>query len=317
MKLSDLVRARRSFSKVSAAELTNSIKLLERSINVASVNLDLNYSENTEKLLTNLNNINNLIEVTKKDIAEIISDLDKKIFDLSRPYCIKGNTVNGVKNVESLNAERDRDTRSIMFDDETNYNLISKIREFTNPKYPGLEIGPGDGYWTKHMVAADPLYLVDINKEFLDSSCSQFNETYQRRVRRYLLNNDGISPNDLSILPANQFGFVLAINVFDFFTLDFSTEYIKQVFGILRPGGTFIFTYNDCSHHKSAKLVELGFKGWATESEMISICQSVGFEVTESESKEDSVQWLEIKKPGTLSTVKTHQALGEICSYNA
>ncbi len=317
MKLSDLVRARRSFSKVSVDELVNNIKLLARSINVASVNLNLNYSENIEKLSVDLSNINNIIETTKKGIDEIISDLDKKIFDLSRPYCLLGNTVNGTKNVESLNAERDRDTRSIIFDDETNFDIVSKIREFTNPIYPSLEIGPGDGYWTKHMVAADPLYLVDINKEFLDSACSQFNETYQKRIRTYHINNDGIGPNDLSILPANQFGFVLAINVFDFFTLDFATEYIKQVFSILRPGGTFIFTYNDCSYYKSAKLVESGFKGWATESEMTSICRSVGFEISESISKEDSVQWLEIKKPGILSTVKTHQALGEICSYNA
>lgn len=317
MKLSDLVRARQSLKKISTSSLKEEIKNLGKHIDIASINLDLSYSNAIEKLSKNLSDINNISEITSQCIDEILAELDKKIFELSRPYCILGNVVNDVKNVESINADRDRATRSIIFDDETNFNLISKIREFTNPVYPSLEIGPGDGFWTKHMIAADPLYLVDINKEFLDSACSQFNEVYQRRVRPYQLNTEGLSPNDLSILPLNQFGFVLAINVFDFFTLDFSTEYIKQVFNILRPGGTFIFTYNDCTYYKSAMLVETGFKGWATESEMISICQSFGFEIVNSISKQDSAQWLEIKKPGDLRTVKTHQALGEICSYNA
>lgn len=317
MKLSDLVRVRQSFNAVSTNALSEEINNLDKTIDIASINMDLNYTDSIENLHCIVNNINSSVTEINTVLDSLTQNLDQKIFDLSRPYCVTGNVVNGIKNVSSVDAETDRLTRSIVYDDETNFNIVSKIREYTNPIFPSLEIGPGDGYWTKHMVAADPLYLVDINKEFLDSAVSQFNDVYQRRIRTYQLNTDGIGPADLSILPKNQFGFVLAISVFDFMTLDFITEYVNQVFNVLRPGGTFMFTYNNCADFKSARLVETGFKGWATEKEMISICRDAGFDIANSYNKIDNVHWLEIKKPGSLTTVKTHQALGEICSYSA
>ena len=63
---------------------------------------------------------------------------------------------------------------------------------------------------------ACPIQSIHHNQEFLDSTLSKFNETYQRRVRPYLVGSDGISDFDYSMLPINQFGFIFAWNVINF-----------------------------------------------------------------------------------------------------
>jgi SAM-dependent methyltransferase len=110
-----------------------------------------------------------------------------------------------------------------------------------------------------------------------------------------------------------QFGFVLAMNVLDYYPLDFTTEYLRQVYNVLKPGGVMLFTYNNSEDFHCATYVDRGFKAWQPETTMIQICKDLGFEIIKSESADHHVYWLEIKKPGTLQTVKTHQALGEIC----
>jgi hypothetical protein len=43
--------------------------------------------------------------------------------------------------------------------------------------------------------------------------------------------------------------------------------------------------------------------------------ESLGFEVVSSADYLPSTSWIEIRKAGTLSTVKAHQVLGEIKYY--
>ena len=315
MKLSDLVQSRNYFKKINTASVIESLATLQKEIDVASISLN-------SDLLEQLTETNNELELVKskfnlaiEKINSIQENLDADVDSMAEPYCIANNTVDGVKNVVDLTVEGTRDLRQPMFSDEINYDILSVIRRNTVPKYPTLELFCKDGVWTKYLVAADPLYIVDIHPEFLKSTAGQFHEDYQRRLRQYLLGHHGMPPDDLSKLPQNQFGFTLAINAFDFMTLDRVHNYITQIYNLLRPGGTAFFTYNNCEESNNVRLVEKGFKGWATKTELENFCKNSGFEILNSISKVET-SWLEIKKPGTLKTVKIHQSLGRIVNNN-
>jgi hypothetical protein len=65
----------------------------------------------------------------------------------------------------------------------------------------------------------------------------------------------------------------------------------------------------------SAGLTEGYFMTYVPKSMLVPMAESLGFEVAKCFDFHPSTSWIELKKPGTLSTVKAHQALGEIKYY--
>jgi SAM-dependent methyltransferase len=173
--------------------------------------------------------------------------------------------------------------------------------------YPALEIGCRDGEWTKFLIASDPLYLTDAHQEFLDSAVKDYPPEYQRRVRSYLVDND-----DYSILPKNQFNFIFSWNNFNYKSLDTLKQTLKQIYTLLRPGGVFMFSYNNGDLPAGAAYAENYFMSYMPKSLVIPMCQMLGFEIVYSEDHEPAFSWIEIRKPGELKTSKAHQVMGEI-----
>ena len=311
MKLSTLVRSKQSIDNLSVNDVVEALNKLKHKTEVTKHNFNFNddawFSELDKSIDSVLTSINSINEV----IAQFKIKIDNEITAESQKYCYRGAVNDGIPVADKTSVSHERDVRMTFYDDETNFNLISKIRDHTSPRFPALEIGPGDGQWTKHRVAADPLYLVDLHPEFLDSAVAQFPEAYQRRVRKYLVDADGVGDLDYSRLPQNQFGFILSVNVFEYYTLDAIKILINQCFSLLRPGGVLLFTYNNSEEYKCAEFVDKGYRSWAPKKLVVDICQQAGFEIISSMDN-TSLHYLEIRKPGELKTVKTNQALGEI-----
>ena len=74
-----------------------------------------------------------------------------------------------------------------------------------------------------------------------------------------------------------------------------------------------MFSYNNCDVPQCAEYVQQGFRSWMPEQLLLDTCRSFGFEIIASVSKE-MINWVEIKRPGVLKTVKAHQVMGEIIS---
>jgi SAM-dependent methyltransferase len=199
-----------------------------------------------------------------------------------------------------------RNGRRITLNEDVEQTVKQRIMLHTNWRYPALEIGCRDGEWTQYLVAADPLYIMDSWPEFLESATSQFPAQYQARLRKYPLKN-----HDLSALPKNQFAFVFSWSHFNYVSLDTITQTLKQLQDIMRPGGIFLFSYNDGDTPEGAGMAENWVQTYIPKSILVPTCQSVGFEIAQ-EFNYGNVSWLEIKKPGTLHTIKAHQVLGEI-----
>jgi SAM-dependent methyltransferase len=254
------------------------------------------------------------IDNIDKNVRRLLASIEEKIDGITQNYLARGYIVVDCYGSNSTDIPGERG-RTLFINDEVRSYVIGKIRAHTLWQYPSLEIGPGDGVWTAHMIAADPLYLVDVHQEFLDSSIKQFPIEFQRRVCGYLTGQAAKkSDTDLSELPRNQFGFVFSWNLFDYFPLAHIDAYLKECYEILRPGGVMMFSYNNCDDLYFLRMVEQGMKSWMTPKLLKETCEKNGFEIVCMEEREKVASWIEIKKPGVLETVKRHQVMGELRS---
>ena len=312
MQLSQLVSIKENIKSIDLENSVEALSTLSRSINIALLDIEQNYAEESAALRRTYSTLeNNLTDVTNS-INNLLESVDKEIRQRASHYCRRGSVLDGIPVVEKMNAEVELQTRIRLFPPDIKYDIVSIIRKFTSHQYPALELGPGTGQFTQYMVAGDPLYLVDINKEFLVKSVEQFPFEYRKRVRPYQIDANGFGDNDLSGLPQNQFGFVLAIDLMDFYTWDFVADYLKNIYNVLRPGGTIMFTYNNCEDSTAAILVERGLRGWATETDMKQTCIDIGYEIVETKNTPGHAYWAVVKKPGNLETIKIQQSMGEI-----
>jgi SAM-dependent methyltransferase len=203
--------------------------------------------------------------------------------------------------------EHVRNGRKIKVNDEISDIVRQRINLLCNWRYPTLEIGCRDGEWTQFLVASDPLYVLDRQREFLDSTNDRFPESYQHRLRKYPLVN-----HDLSALPENQFGFIFSWGYFNYVSMDTMKLYLQQCLRLLRPGGTFMFTYNDGDTPAGSGMAENHAQSYMPKSYLITLCESLGYEIAAEYDFEPYVSWIDIRRPGELETNKAHQVMGEI-----
>jgi phospholipid N-methyltransferase len=314
MKISELVRIKKKLLEFQSPTFATFIesKFKETSLYIDNMLSSFVFGELQSNLAGHLTELGSHITKTDELIANLISYVENLIEEQEKEFYKEGYLINGIEFISETDVHNERHYRTVICDDDVKQSIISDIRRYTNPKYPALEIGPGDGQWTTFIVAGDPLYVVDIHPEFIESTKSKFPIEYQRRLRTYLSGWHGVPKNDLSILPQNQFGFIFAWQVFDFFPLDKTRLYLEQCFNLLRPGGVMMFSYNNCEFSNAAVSAETGFKSWMTKKLLIKTCEELELEVMDTKDSLSGFHWIKIKKSGELNTVKAGQALGEI-----
>jgi phospholipid N-methyltransferase len=312
MRLSDLVKLRNNLLDFNAAQVKLELDVLEgRLSQQLRLPLHLNYSDNIQDLINHLQDSNQQIAEVENKIPKLITQIEQEINETTKNFLARGYMINGFYGSNSTDVATERNDRLMPISDDTRSEVIVRLRGYTDWHYPCLEIGPGDGVWTEHLVAGDPLYIVDVHQEFLDSTLSKFNETYRNRVRPYLAND-----SNMNMLPKNQFGFIFSWNVFNYFPLTETKNILIQAFELLRPGGTMMFSYNNCEVPQCVEYVEQGFRSWMPKNLLVETCKSLGYEIVATRAIEETVHWIEIRKPGELKTVKAHQVLGKIVSVN-
>jgi SAM-dependent methyltransferase len=323
MQISQLISLRHKLEKLLAlsnSELLDVVTKVVFDVDVISKSISLfpftdqidaniiDVIDNISAIKSNTNNIDHLI-------PKAIKEIDLEITKLAKPYYQSGYIVNDAPAPMPVTTDNEYLVRILPIDDGSRNMIINVVRGYTDWQYPTLEIGPGNGDWTEHLIAGDPLYIADTRQVYIDATLSRFNDIYRRRMRPYIV-KEGLGENyaNLSELPQNQFGFVFAWNVFNYFPLVEMTSYLRESFKVLRPGGVMMFSYNNCDMPICAYNVEVGYKSWMTKNLLIDTCTNLGFEIinTQSVAGAEEVHWIEIKKPGKLRTVKAHQALGKI-----
>jgi hypothetical protein len=198
-------------------------------------------------------------------------------------------------------------------------DIQQQLTQYAMWKFPGLQLYPQSKQWTDVMLASDPVYLVACIKDTLSHIIEHYPGLYQRRLRLYssVVSSDTID-RSLKFLPQNQIGYVVMWNTPLYLTSDLLRQYLESIYNVLRPGGVCVFNYNNCSIPASAKLAEDKLFSFSTSNIIKQMTSNIGFEnvlFTDVELPDltyTHMSWVEIRKPGTLSTIKAHQPLAEI-----
>jgi hypothetical protein len=75
----------------------------------------------------------------------------------------------------------------------------------------------------------------------------------------------------------------------------------------------FVFTYNNCDYPIAVKNFEKALYSYTPGRLLTSMVDMLGYEILNKyDEKTTNVSWLELKKPGTLSTLRGGQCLGKI-----
>ena len=201
--------------------------------------------------------------------------------------------------------------RKLKIDDESNILLRTKLRNLSDWRLPGLIFRPGLEDFVENMVPLDPLYLVDQHQDLLLPSVRKFTPEYQRRLREYVI-DDRQPDSILKKLPDNQFGFVFAYNYFNYKPLEILNRYIAELAAKLRPGGTLLMTYNNCDRAHGVALAERAWMMYQPRRLIVAQVERSGLEVVGAYDGPGDISWLEIRKPGSIETLRGGQTLAKI-----
>lgn len=291
-KVSIFKRVHNSLSELNIENFTNEI--VDEEINkttIGKVIQEITFLRN--ELLIFFENVNVFYGKIENEV------LRQEKFILTQPNFFK----------PTISADDDRHNRKIIIDDNLFEQISSKIRKFTDWKYPTLEIGPGDGKWTDNLVGSDPLYLLDIHKEYLDKVAMKYPKLFSDRIRCYCIGpENNKSYFDFSNLPNNQIGFIFSWGVFDFYTYNEVDLLLSSCHNVLRPGGELTFSYNDCDYISGIKLFEENRKTWLTQNLLLQLFEKYKFTVVEFEcNSEQDIFWVTVQKTGKKQSIKTSQ----------
>ena len=196
--------------------------------------------------------------------------------------------------------------------------IRSRLAWYGNWQQPGMIIHPGKTDWIESMVALDPLYLVDVSYDLLKPCLEKFPPEYRARVRQCILSEKylmkpgqtyGSTESSDQKIPTGQIGIILAYDYFNHRTLDFMTFLLPKISMWLKPGGSLLFTFNNCDHASAVELVENDSACYTPGHLVMAAAERANFEIKHCYDISESVTWLEIQKPGTLSSQRAGQAL--------
>jgi len=309
MRLSQLLKLKEELQFHNSANVENAVNEYISFINqTAMPQSRLGDLDFFQKINAEYRNIFPLLKKIETLKSEKISDLDKLISNWDKQYFIDSYEMYEDQH-KIADVATNRDIRKLHLYSNVKEIVISRIYRYVDWRYPALEIGPGDGFFTEEMSAGDPLYIVDVHQEFLDATKNRFNEFYAtRRLRSYLLEYN----YDLSMLPQEQMGFVLAWNLFNYFPLEAIKDYLIEIKKVMRPGGYMLFSYNNSERWQNAEMVENLFMCHTPKHMLVPMVESLGFNVVATYDYDPTVCWIEIQKEGELKTSKAHQSMGAI-----
>lgn len=309
MKLSELIAYRNQlirFQLKDAIEKTdydiNLVKHLINNGNISSNQINNLVRQKHEELHQKFHEFNEAMTQAIQEVEEQIAEKEQFWFEETLKLYHEGMSNDSDEHV--LNR------RPVLKEERQNL-ILNRITSVSNSRQPAMIIRPGLETFIKQMVAFDPLYLIDKNENMLFPSTFEFPELYQRRLRRYIVDEYDTAPI-LERLPDNQFAVCFAYNFFNFKPIPVIEKYLTEIFVKLKPGGRLMMTFNDCDHEYAVSLAEHYYASYTPGRLVKEIAQRIGYEIYFIWNDNDPSTWIELEKPGTLTSLRGGQALAKI-----
>lgn len=309
MKLSDLVTFRNQLAKLDIEQARDHTRLdLEQFKHLVDDNL-IKVGQYQEQVTDQYNLILNQISQFGSTIDNLKHEISALIEETEKPYFVESYRL-----YEEMTAHDTPEyilQRRPELSTETENFLISRIQFYTSWQFPGMIIRPGLEKFVEHLVSYDPLYLIDTDRNLLSPVIKKFTPEYQQRLRTYVV-SENTDDEILHKIPSQQFGMCLVYNFFAYKPLEIIRIYLKEIYQKLRPGGILILTFNDCDRPAGVDLCERNFACYMTGALMESLTNTIGYEKVFSWHDKGPITWLELRKPGALTTNRGGQTLAKI-----
>ena len=202
--------------------------------------------------------------------------------------------------------------RRLEVPDDADETFRNRLSVYCDWRYPGLCVGPMRTSFVDEMLSSDPLYLCDIDEKLIDPLIERYNNIYKHRVRPYVIPKYENGKKLFREFPQEQFGIIFAGNFFEYIPLEDIEKILTEMKTLLRPGGTIMFTFNDCDNPRNIRLTERNYRTYTPKKLLKEIVAKIGFEFIFSYDATSGFSWMEIKKPGELETIKGGQSLAQV-----
>lgn len=237
----------------------------------------------------------------KKQLDDIIQEQQQVYTKKSESMYISNELPNAIQSVKE---------RTLSMDDENTDKFFDRITQLSDWRYPGMIINCQEQKIIDEMASSDPLYLVDMNESTLDDIRGKMNDVYKHRVRPYVIDRFIPRKTYFSDLPSDQFGLIVVWNILNNLPLSVCEQVLTQLINLLRPGGTVLFTFNDCDNAHNIRNFENNFRQFTPGSMLVPMVEELGYSVR---FRTKTIHgWMELKKPGELETIRGGQSLGRV-----
>jgi SAM-dependent methyltransferase len=309
MKLSELINYRNELLKLDFDPMVKTVEGDLQKVLYLAGNQPMVIENYLQRFADDKKNIDQSIDNFRNSLRGFIDELNQIIAEVEQPYF--SDSYRLYENEISNETQADIKNRVPNLPSSTVDFYKSRISRYIGWQHATMILRPGFEPYVNEMVACDPVYLVDIKHELLEPAVSQFNEVYQKRLRTYVVNENS-TEKMLGRLPDSQFGVILAYNYFSFRPLEIIKKWLVEFLEKLKPGGVLILSFNDCDRDKAVMLVERRFCCYTPGNMLKELAQSLGYEILFQWHDDGPSTWLELKKPGTLSTIRGGQTLAKI-----
>lgn len=164
----------------------------------------------------------------------------------------------------------------------------------------GMIIRPANEDFVVSMSGMSLLYLYDSVPQLLEPAITRFPQHHREKYRDY----HGTSIGDLDQIPKGQARLIFVQNFFNFMPVDVMYQYLEVLCGILRPGGTIIFTYNDCDHAVNVGFCERSWQCYQPGSEVLARTRALALELRHRQWYDNGFAWMEMQLPGKYRPLK-------------
>lgn len=315
-KLSELVEINNAFKKTDVNALIDYTKKKLSLLTNKAIKLwpylqkDGEYSNNLlalsrihDELLNNFGKLLDTKLLIDTEVKEAIIEIEKNY--LQKNYTQYEDTTDSPEYI--LNRLNEY---SIFSNESDNKTLIGRINYHSSWKYSGMHIRPGLGEMSPHMVAFDPLYMVDDNEQLFTPVKQLHTTEYQARIRYKYLNEN--SEYIFNNIPYHQIKFILVTDFFNYKPFEVIKRYLTEMYdNILCDGGTVIFTYNNCDDPPAIINAENNMNAYTPQRLIIPFIEQLGYELIENFTSHN-LSWIEIKKPGNIMSLRGGQCLAKI-----
>jgi len=310
MKLSNLVAYQRSINEYNIDDLENfaskNLNTLVTKLDSFDIDEDYQNIVNIKNaLFNNLHDLNIELYKYKQKIVECVNDAEPEYFRKS--YKIYEEMHNDSSEY-ILNREN-----TITVDNTKDFR--DRIDLYSSWKHAGLYIRPGKNQYIDSMISCDPLYVADEHLDLLAPVKTLWNKEFQSRIRYKIISDD--SEHIFSDLPHEQIGFIVVSNFFDYKPFEIIKKYLVEFQKLLKPGGVVLFTYNNCDMPGAVRNVENLFNCYTPGRLIKDFVIGLDFELLNSVETPSGLNWIEIKKPGELISMRGGQALAKIITQKS